>query len=126
MATAVSMVGLEQLLQAFFAQVAPKSSDLRGVTRQPVFVVVHAAEELPEHVLAPAHHKFLVAEVEAVLEVQQAGHQSDRQLGAPGVADTRALQHLRGAEHVLAFEEFARAILALEFRRHRCFDLIPR
>ena len=66
--------GLEQQFQAFFTQITAKASDLCRVARQPVFVVGHAAEELPHDVLAPAHHEFLVAEVEAVLEVQQAGH----------------------------------------------------
>ena len=117
--------GLEQVLQTFFAQVAPKPADLRGVAWQPVFVVSHAAKELPQHVLAPARGHLFVAEIEAVLQVKQAGHQADRQLGTPGIADTRALQHLLGAEHILAFEDLTRARLAIELRRQRCFDLIP-
>ena len=80
--------GLEQLLQTFFTEVAPKSSDLRGVARQPMFVVGHAAEELPQHVLAPTRAQLFVAEIEAVLEVQRAGHQANRQLGPPRVAAT--------------------------------------
>ena len=68
--------GLEQQLQAFLAQVAAKASDLRGIAWQAVLVVGHAAEELPDDVLAPAHHKFFVAEVETVFEVEQAGHQA--------------------------------------------------
>ena len=61
-----------------------------------------------------------------MFQVQQAGHQADRQLGSPGVAAARTRQHLRGTEQVLAFEDLARTFLALEFRRHRSFDLIPR
>jgi hypothetical protein len=118
--------GLEQMLQALFTEVAPKPSDLRGVARLAVFVVGHAAEELPQHVLAPAHDELFVAEVEAVLQVQQAGHQTDWELGATGVADARAYQHQRRAEHVVAFEHLAGALLALELGRHRRFDLIPR
>jgi hypothetical protein len=117
--------GLEQLLQTFFAKIVPKPPDLRGVARQPVLVVLHAAEELPKHVLAPARADLLVAEIKTVLEVQQAGHQADRQPGTPGVADAGAFQHQRGTEHVLAFEELTLASLALEFGRHRRFDLIP-
>ena len=55
--TAVSMVGLEQQLQAVFADGGAKAADLRGVARQPRLVVLHAAEELEHHVLAPALHQ---------------------------------------------------------------------
>jgi hypothetical protein len=34
-------------------------------------------------------------------------------------------QHQRWAEHVAAFEDLARAFLALELGRQRCFDLSP-
>ena len=54
--------GLEQVLQSFFAQVAPKPTDLRGVAWQSVLVVVQPTEKLPQHVLAPAHHEFFVAD----------------------------------------------------------------
>ena len=118
--------GLEQLLQAFFAQVAAEPTDLRGVARRSVLVVVHAAEELPQHVLAPARNKLVIAEVEAVLGVQQAGHQANRQLGTTRAADACAHQNLRGAEHVVAFDCLAGALLALELGRHRGFDLRPR
>ena len=118
--------GLEQLLQTFFAQVAPKPADVGCVTRQPVFVGVQAAEELPEHILAPAYDKFLFAEVEAVLEVQQARHRADRQLGAPGVAHARTFKHPCGAERVVAFEDTSRVILALKLGPRRGLDLIPR
>jgi hypothetical protein len=60
--------GLEQLLDAVLAQQAAKAPDLRGVARQARLVVVHAAEELPLHVLGPAFDEFFVAQVEAVLE----------------------------------------------------------
>ena len=117
--------GLEQQLQPLFAQVTAKASDLCRVTWQPVFVVGHAAEELPHDVLAPAHHEFFVAEVETVLEVQQAGHQANRQLGSSGVAATHAHQDLRGAEHVTALENLTGAILPLKLHCHRRFDLLP-
>lgn len=118
--------GLEQQLQAVLAQVTPEPPDLRGVARQAVFVVVLAAEELPQHVLAPALADLLVAQVEAVLEVQQAGHQAKRQPGATGVAGALALQYLCRAEHVASFEDLAGALLTLELGRQRDFDLCPR
>jgi len=118
--------GLEQMLQTFFAKVAPKAPDLRGVAWQPVFVVGQAAEELPQHVLTPTCGNLLVAEIETVLQVQEAGHQANRQLGTPGVAAARTFEHQSRTEHVLPFENLARAILALERRRQRGFDQIPR
>jgi hypothetical protein len=82
--------GLEQLLQALFAQQAAKAADLRGVARQAWLVVLHAAEELPLHVLGPTLDQFLVAQVHAVLEVHQADHQAHWQAWAPGGADAGA------------------------------------
>ena len=67
---------LEQQFEPFLCEVAAKAPDLRGIAGQAVLVVVQAAEELPDDVLAPAHDKFFVAEVETVFEVQQAGHQA--------------------------------------------------
>src|SRR5438105_3657344 len=60
-------------------------------------------------------------------EIQQAGHQADRQLGSPGVAGGGAFQHQRRTEHVVPFEfeDLARVLLAFELRRKRCFDLSP-
>ena len=69
--------GFEQQFQPFFSQVTAKACDLGGITGQAVLVVGHAAKKLPDDVLAPANHKFFVAEVKAVLEVEQAGHQAD-------------------------------------------------
>jgi len=70
--------GLEQQLQTFLVQVAAKATNLRGVAGQPMLKITHAAEELPQGVLAPAHHQLFIAAVEAVLEVRQAGHQANR------------------------------------------------
>ncbi len=117
--------GLEQQLQAFLAQVAAKASDLRGIAWQPMLKIIHAAEELPEDVLAPAHHQLFVAEIEAVLEVQQAGHQANRQLGASGIAAACAHQGRGGAKHVLTLKDLACAMLALKLL-HQCrLYLIP-
>ena len=60
-----------------------------------------------------------------MFEVQQTGHQPNRQLGSTGVARARAFQHHRGAEHVVPFEDLARVFLALELGRQRRFDLSP-
>jgi hypothetical protein len=83
--------GLEQFLQTVFAQQATKSADLCGVAlRQALLVVLHAAEELPLHVLGPALDQLLVAQVHAVLEVHQADHQAHWEAWAPGRADAGA------------------------------------
>ena len=47
------------------------------VARQARLVVVHAAEKLPLHVLRSSLDEFFVAEVDAVLQVQQVDHQAD-------------------------------------------------
>ncbi len=44
----------------------------------------------PGHVLGPALDQFLVAQVEAVLQVEQADHQAHRQPRATGRADAAA------------------------------------
>jgi hypothetical protein len=64
-----------------------ESPDLRGVARQPRLEVDPATEVLPVHVLSPSSHKFLVAEVEAVLQVQQPGHQPQGQARPARAAD---------------------------------------
>jgi hypothetical protein len=84
-----------------------------------MLVVLHAAEELPDDVLAPALADLFVAEVEAVLEVQQAGHQPDRCLGPTGVAASGPQHSARRAEQIVAFDDRASAILMLELGRQR-------
>ena len=95
--------GLEQQLQAFLAQIAAKAPDLRGIAGQAMLKIIQAAEELPQHVLAPAHNELFVAEIKTVLEVQQAGHQANGQLGPPCIAASRAHQGLRGAKQAPDF-----------------------
>jgi len=116
---------LQQALQAFFADGAAKAPDLRRIAWQPRFVVVQAAEELPDHVLAPALHQFLVAEVEAVLQVQQAGHEANRQARAARVAHTAAEFHGVLAKQIGCDLLIDGAILTIELRRQRGFDLRP-
>jgi hypothetical protein len=55
---------LQQLLQTFFADGRAEAPDLLGVAWQARLVILHAAEELPDHVLTPASHQFFVAEIE--------------------------------------------------------------
>jgi hypothetical protein len=117
--------GLEQLLQALFAQFPAAAPDLRGVAGQAVLVVGLAAEELPQHVLAPAHADLLVAEVEAVLEVQQAAHQPDWQPRSAGIAAAHAHQLCPGAQQVHAFDHPAGSIIVFEPGRQRLLDLRP-
>ena len=90
---------LQQLLHAFFANGGTKAPDLRGIARQTRLVVLHTAEELPHHVLAPARHQLLVTEVEGVLQVQQAGHQSNGQARPATVAEATTELDLVLAQH---------------------------
>jgi hypothetical protein len=64
---------LEQFLETFLPEQAPEAADLGGATPQTQLVAIHAAEERPLDVPDPALHQFLVAQVEAVLELGQAG-----------------------------------------------------
>ncbi len=117
---------LEQLFEPVLANGAPEPHHLARVAGRTRFVVLAAAEELPNDVLAPAGHEFLVAEIEAVLEVQQAGHQPDRQPRASGVAHTAASFDLSLAEQVVHAFTLCRPIPPRELRRQGGFDAIPR
>jgi hypothetical protein len=117
--------GFEQQLQAVFTQVPTEAANLCGVTRQTVLVVVHAAEELPQDVLAPAHHQVFVTEVEAVFEVQQADHQANGQLRTSGVRATGTHKGRGGAKQTLVFKDLTAAILVLELCRYGLLDLAP-
>lgn len=108
--------GLQQLLHAGLAQHAAEAADLRGVTGQLGRVVLHAAEKLPHHVLAPALDELLIAHVERMLQVQQRDHQPDRQPPPAAWADARPGELQRRAEQVLVREQ----------RRQRCLNLLPR
>lgn len=117
---------LEQFFHSVFAQGAAKAPDLRGVARQAVFEVRAAAEELPQHVLAPARDQLFIAQVEGVFEIQQAEHQAQRQPRTTGGAGACARQHLRGAEQVVAFHHRPRALAAGELGGDCRFELRPR
>jgi len=117
--------GLEQLLDAGLTEHAAESADLRVIARQLRLVVLHAAEELPHHVLAPARHQRLVALVEGVLQVQQRDHQANRQPRAAAPAHAGAHQFDRGAEQVGVLDHLARAVLVRQQWRECSFDLIP-
>jgi hypothetical protein len=71
--TVVSMVALSSSSTPA-SDGGAKAPDLGGITWQARLVERHAAEVLPHDVLGPALHQFLVAELEGVLQVQQAGH----------------------------------------------------
>ena len=118
--------GLEQLLQPLFAQVAPEATDLRGVAGQTMLVVIHAAEKLPQHVLAPTGADLLIAEVEAVLEVEQADQQPNGQPGPTRATHARTHELLSGAPQVMALNALPCAVLAFELRRQGSLDLLPR
>ena len=117
---------LEQLLQAVLTQQAPKAPDLGRVARQAGLVVVHAAEELPLHVLGPTLDQLIVAEVEAALKVQQADHQADGQPWAAGRADAAAELAVECADQIFADYTLGRLCLVGQLRCHRRFDGGPR
>ena len=118
--------GLEQLLQPVLSEQAPESADLGGVARQARLVVRHAAEELPLHVLGPTLDQLFVAEVEAVLQVQQADHQADGQTWAAGRADAAAELALECTGQIGADHALGRLGLVGQLGRNRRFDRDPR
>lgn len=75
---------LEQLFDTGFADGGTKATDLGGIARQLRGVVVQTAEVLPDDILGPAGNEFFVTEVEGVLEVEQCGHEPNRQAGTAG------------------------------------------
>ena len=116
---------LEQLLHPGFTQHASEAPDLSGVAGQLALVVLHAAEELPDHVLAPALDHGFITLVERVLEVQQRDHQPDRQARPARTADAARGHHQRRAKHVGVLAGLAHAGLAGEQRGERRFNLRP-
>ena len=75
--------------------------------------------------MAPALDELFVAEVEAVLEVQQARHQPNRQPRPPGIAAASAGQRKVWAEQANVGVRLARSILMGKHRPQRSLDLIP-
>ena len=75
---------LEQFFDAGFADGGTKATDLGGIARQLRGVVVQTAEVLPDDILGPAGNEFFVTEVEGVFEVEQCGHEPNRQAGTAG------------------------------------------
>ncbi len=84
-----------------------------------------AAEVLPDDVLGPAGHHVLIAEVEGVLEVQERGHQSDRQARSACCADPGAHDGQGRAKEIVALNRLADARLARKRRCQRRLDLHP-
>ena len=117
--------GLEQLFDSGLADGGPKAPDLGGIARQARLVVGHAAEVLPHDVLGPALHKFLVAELVGVLQVQQAGHQANGKARAAGRGDAGTGKLQAGAEQVILLNRLAAAAWAFEHRRKAHFNLGP-
>ena len=117
--------GFEQFFHAGLTQTQAKAPDLRGIAGQAGLVVRHAAEVLPHDVLGPALHQFFIAELEGVLEVQQADHQAHRKTGTTGGGNA-ATGHLYGwAEQVVLRNGPARAHLAGKAWGQRRLDLCP-
>lgn len=117
--------GLEQLLDSGLAQARAKAPDLRGVAGQARLVEGHAAEVLPDHVLGPALHQLLVAQLVGMLEVQQAGHQAQGKTGTAGGSDTGAGHLQRRAEQIVLRDGAALTHLARKVRRQGRLDLRP-
>ena len=118
--------GFEQLLQTVLTEQASEAADLSGVARQARLVVVHAAEELPLDVLGPALDEFFVAEIETVLQIEQADHQAHRQARAARRADAASELAFKAAGQVLTAELLGRPCVARQLRRHRSFEQGPR
>jgi hypothetical protein len=118
--------GLDQQLKPLLADCTAKATDLRGIARQPGLEVVEPAEELPVQVLAPALDQFLVAEVEGILQVDQAGHEPNRQPRPPRVAHAATELHLVFAKHVTGHTLLRRTVLSLELGGQRRLDQGPR
>ncbi len=114
--------GLEQFLHARLPDGFAKAPDLGGVAGQPGLVVLLAAEELPDHVLAPALHQFLVAQIKAVLQVQQAGHQANGQTGPSGVAQACAEFHDMLTQQILGKLSPCQSLLVGKFGCQSLFD----
>lgn len=117
--------GFEQFLNAGLADGRAKASDLRGIAGQARLVEGHAAEVLPDHVLGPALHQFLSAELVGVLQIQQAGHQAQCKTGTArgGHAGSGHL-HQRPEQIVLSHSSTL-AHLAGKVGRQRRLDLRP-
>ena len=113
------------MLDTGLAQHAAKAADLCGITRRAWLVAGHAAEKLPDDVLAPALNQRFVAQVERVLEVQQRDHQAQRNAWAPGVAQPCTGQRRGRAKQINVFDNAARAVLASEKRCDGGFDVSP-
>ena len=82
-------------------------------------------EELPDHVLGPALNQIFVAEVEAVLQVQQAGHQADGQARPSSRADSATELDVIGAQQIGPALALGRPGLTGQLRRHRSVDGAP-
>jgi len=118
--------GLQEFFDAGFADGGPEASDLSGIAGQPRLVVLLAAEILPDNSLGPAGHHVLVAEVKGVLEVEERGHEPDRQARTPRRTHPGSGDFQGWVEQVAAGHPLAWPILAGEGRRQGRFDSLPR
>lgn len=96
--------GLEQQLQPPLPRWRDESA---RSARHRSAAKAHAAEVLPIDALRPALHQFLVAEVEAVLQVQQSSHQANRQARAAGATDASSELDRLGTEQDSAISALA-------------------
>ena len=118
--------GFEQFFDTGFADRGAKPSDLGGIAGQLRFVVGLAAEVLPYDVLGPAFDDVFIAEVVGVLEVQQRGHQPDRQARASGGTLAASSDLDRGTEQIAVGDHLPVTILTRKGRREGRFNLRPR
>ena len=107
----------EQFFDPSFADRLANSTDPRGIARESRFVVGLVAEVLPDDVLGPTLDQFFVGEIEGVLEIEQGGHQADRETRTPGDARTTAHNFERVAEEVVVVDDFPFDIPAGKGRR---------
>ena len=117
---------LQQFFHPGFANGGAKAPNLGGIAGKFGLVVVLTTEVLLHHVLRPAGHQFLVTQVEGVLEIEQRGHQPDRQTRPAYRTDPGAGNLQRRPEQVAAGHHLARPTFAGNGRGQSGFDLGPR
>ena len=107
----------EQFFDPSFADRLANSTDPRGIARESRFVVGLVAEVLPDDVLGPTLDQFFVGEIEGVLEIEQGGHQSDRETRTSGGTGATIRRFHGAAEEVVICDDFPFHIFTGEGRR---------
>ena len=116
----------QKLFNTGFTNGSAEATYLSSITGQLRCVVRLSTEILPDHILRPANHQFLITEVECVFQIQQRSHQPNRQTRPSCSTHAPASNHQRCIEQMIDLHHLALTVLALKSGRKRCFDLRPR